>query len=50
VATVTDTPGAEAVEYVPELTKAFTSHAGNNTIGVVDLRQMKVIKRAVVNP
>ncbi len=45
VATVTDTPGAEGVEYVPELKKFYTSNAGDNTIGVVDLKQMKVIKR-----
>jgi len=45
VATVTDTPGAEGVEYVPELKKAYTSNAYDNTIGVVDLRQMKVIKK-----
>jgi DNA-binding beta-propeller fold protein YncE len=45
VATVADTPGAEGVEYVPELKKAYTSNAYDNTIGVVDLRQMKVIKK-----
>src|SRR5438445_9514744 len=45
VATIMDTPGAEGVEYVPELKKAYTSNAGDNTIGVVDLRQMKVIKK-----
>jgi YVTN family beta-propeller protein len=45
VATVTDTPGAEGVEYVPELKKFYTSNAGDNTIGVVDLTQMKVIKK-----
>lgn len=45
VATVKDTPGAEGVEYVPELKKFYTSNAGDNTIGVVDLRQMKVIKK-----
>src|SRR5260370_8484371 len=45
VATVTDTPGAEGVEYVPEVKKFYTSNAGDNTIGVVDLRQMKVVKR-----
>ena len=38
VATVTDTPGVEGVEYVPELKKAYTSNAYDNTIGVVDLR------------
>jgi DNA-binding beta-propeller fold protein YncE len=45
VATVKDTPGAEGIEYVPELKKFYTSNAGDNTIGVVDLRQMKVVKK-----
>lgn len=45
VATVIDTPGAEGVEYVPELKKLYTSNAGDNTIGVVDLKQMKVVKK-----
>lgn len=45
VATVKDTPGAEGVEYVPQLKKVYTSNAGDNTIGVVDLRQNKVIKK-----
>src|SRR5258708_24499592 len=50
VATVLDTPGAEGVEYVPELKKAYTSNAGDNTIGVVDLRQMKAIKKFPLKP
>jgi len=45
IATVTDTPGAEGVEYVPELKKVYTSNAHDNTIGVVDLKQMKVVKK-----
>ncbi len=45
VAVVRDTPGAEGVEYVPELRKFYTSNAYDNTIGVVDLKQMKVIKK-----
>ena len=45
VATVADTPGAEGVEYVPEVNKFYTSNAGDNTIGVVELRQMKVVKK-----
>ena len=45
VGTVTDTPGAEGVEYVPELKRFYTSNAHDNTIGVVDLKQMKVIKK-----
>jgi DNA-binding beta-propeller fold protein YncE len=45
VATVKDTPGVEGIEYVPELKKFYTSNAHDNTIGVVDLKQMKVIKK-----
>src|SRR5262250_3531705 len=45
IATVKDTPGAEGVEYVPELKKLYTSNAHDNTIGVVDLKQMKVVKK-----
>ena len=45
VATITDTPGAEGVEYVPELKKFYTSNANDNTIGVVDLKQMKIVKK-----
>src|SRR5712692_10210717 len=45
VGTVTDTPGAEGIEYIPELKKFYTSNAGDNTIGVVDLKQMKVVKK-----
>jgi DNA-binding beta-propeller fold protein YncE len=45
VATIADTPGVEGVEYVPELKKLYTSNSGDSTIGVVDLQQMKVIKK-----
>lgn len=45
VAVVTDTPGVEGVEYVPELKKFYTSNAHDDTIGVVDLKQMKVVKK-----
>jgi YVTN family beta-propeller protein len=45
VATVSDTPGVEGIEYVPELQKFYTSNAGDNTIGVVDLKTMKVVKK-----
>src|SRR5213595_680112 len=45
VAVVTDTPGVEGVEYVPELKKFYTSNAGDSTIGVVDMREMKVVKK-----
>src|SRR3981189_2869648 len=45
VAVVTDTPGVEGVEYVPELKKFYTSNAHDDTIGAVDLKKMKVIKK-----
>jgi DNA-binding beta-propeller fold protein YncE len=45
VATVTDTPGAEGVEYVSELKRFYTSNAGDNTIGIVDMRQLKVVQK-----
>ncbi|PYV61291.1 MAG: hypothetical protein DMG97_43590 [Acidobacteria bacterium] len=45
VATIADTPGAEGIEYAPEFKKFYTSNAGDNTIGVVDLKLMKVVKK-----
>ncbi|HVR25644.1 MAG TPA: hypothetical protein VMU26_20285 [Candidatus Polarisedimenticolia bacterium] len=45
IATIADTPGAEGVEYAPGFKKFYTSNAGDNTIGVVDLWQMKVVKK-----
>ena len=45
IATVTDTPGAEGVEYVPELNKFYTSNAGDDTIGVVDMTRWKVVRK-----
>jgi YVTN family beta-propeller protein len=45
VKSIPDVPGVEGVEFVPELKKVYTSNAGDNTIGVIDLKQMKVIKK-----
>src|SRR5579864_4186460 len=45
VKAIPDVPGVEGVEYVPELKKVYTSDAGDNTIGVIDLKQMKLIKK-----
>jgi DNA-binding beta-propeller fold protein YncE len=45
VKAIPDTPGAEGVEFVPELKKVYTSNAGDNTIGVINLKQMKVVKK-----
>jgi len=44
-ATVTDTPGVEGVEYVPDGKKVYTSNSGDNTIGVIDIAQKKVLKK-----
>jgi hypothetical protein len=38
-------PGITGLEYVPTLHKVYTSDWGEEKIGVVDLRQMKVVKR-----
>src|SRR5213595_2019844 len=45
VKAIPDVPGAEGVEFVPELKKVYTSNAGDNTIGVIDLKQMTVVKK-----
>lgn len=44
-ATITDTPGVEGVEYVPDEKKVYTSNSGDNTIGVIDVAQRKVVKK-----
>jgi YVTN family beta-propeller protein len=43
--TISDTPGAEGLEYVPDERKVYTSNAGDNTIGVIDLKTMKVVRK-----
>lgn len=45
VATISDCPGVEGVEYVPEFKKVYTSNWMDSTVGVIDLRQMKVVKK-----
>ncbi len=45
VKAIPDVPGAEGVEFVPELGKVYTSDWYENAIGVIDLKQMKVIKK-----
>ncbi|HET7209180.1 MAG TPA: hypothetical protein VFI95_21565 [Terriglobales bacterium] len=42
---ISDVPGVEGVEYVPELKKVYTSDWYENKIGVIDLRQMKVVDK-----
>lgn len=46
--TIEDVPGIEAVEIAPDVEKAYTSNWGEHKIGVVDLKQMKVVKRLPV--
>jgi YVTN family beta-propeller protein len=43
--TITDTPGAEGLEYVPDERKVYTSNAADNTVGVIDLKTMKVARK-----
>jgi len=45
VNTISDVPGVEGVEYVPDQKKVYTSDAYENQIGVIDLATMKVIKK-----
>ncbi len=45
VKTISDTPGVEGIEFVPELDKIYTSNWHDHTIGVIDLKQMKMIKK-----
>ena len=43
--TFEDLPGIEGVEIAPDVKKAYTSNWLENKIGVIDLDQMKVIKK-----
>jgi YVTN family beta-propeller protein len=45
---ITNTPGAEGVEYVEELNKVYTSNWGDHTVGVIDMNKMEVIKKIPV--
>src|SRR3989442_13097695 len=49
-ATITDTPGVEGVEYVPDQRKVYTSNSGDNTMGVIDIAQRKGIKKLRTKP
>src|ERR1700739_4579109 len=42
---ITDTPGAEGVEYVEELNKVYTSNWRDHSVGVIDMNKMQVIKK-----
>jgi DNA-binding beta-propeller fold protein YncE len=45
VRAITNLPGIEGVVCVPELKKIYTSNWWENTIGVIDLQQMTVVKK-----
>ncbi|HET8668957.1 MAG TPA: hypothetical protein VFM10_13315, partial [Terriglobales bacterium] len=45
VKAIPDVPGVEGVEFAPDMKKVYTSDWYENKIGVVDLRQMKVIRK-----
>jgi DNA-binding beta-propeller fold protein YncE len=46
VKTFADLPGIEGVEITPDVKKAYTSNWHEDKIGVIDLEQMKWIKKA----
>lgn len=48
IKTIGNTPGAEGVEYIPELNKVYTSNWGDHTVGVIDMNKMEVIKKIPV--
>jgi len=45
VKSVPGVPGVEGVMYIPEGKKVYTANSGDNTIGVIDLARMAVVKR-----
>jgi YVTN family beta-propeller protein len=45
VKTISDLPGVEGVEYVPELKKLYTSDWHEASIGVIDVTALQVIKK-----
>ena len=46
--TIQDLPGIEAVEAAPDVGKAYTSNWGEHKVGVIDLKQMRVIQKLPV--
>lgn len=45
---ISDCPGVEGVKFVPKLNKVYTSNWYDHTVGVIDLKEMKVIKKIVL--
>ncbi|HXU28739.1 MAG TPA: hypothetical protein VN698_16035, partial [Bacteroidia bacterium] len=45
IKTITDTPGAEGIEYVEEFNKVYTSNWKDHTVGVIDMNKMEVVKK-----
>ena len=42
---IADVPGAEGVEYVPSLKKAYTADWYENKVAVIDMKTMQVVKK-----
>ena len=42
-------PGIEGVEIAPDVNKAYTSNWQENKIGVIDLQQMKLVKKLLAS-
>ena len=45
VKTISELPGIEGIEYVPELKKVYTSNWHEDKIGVIDVKSLQVIKK-----
>jgi YVTN family beta-propeller protein len=45
VKTISDLPGIEGIEYVPELKKVYTSNWHEDKIGVIDVKSLRVVKK-----
>lgn len=45
IKTISNTPGVEGIEIVPELNKVYTDNWGDHSVGVIDMDKMEVIKK-----
>lgn len=46
--TIRDLPGIEAVEIAPDVEKAYTSNWGEHKVGVIDLKEMRILRKLPV--
>lgn len=48
IKTIEDLPGIEAVAVAPDVDKAYTSNWGEHKVGVIDLKQMRILTKLAV--